>query len=344
MLRRPHEAVLSSAKIFVGWSGPRPGFASFDHSASTPLLPAPDGRSWFCRFSPSAGLCGSAAASSASSTCGRKWALPSRCWTLFAASSSSSSHSPVPGVLHRRLAPGSRDSLRRGGGSAAEGGGHSGGLPFSSRLLCALFSRAKAGWLASHHRPQTANILFIDCTRFRLVTLRDVSLLLQPGIWTASIGLDDEFFHVAVDTSSRRFLRFCWRGRIWLFCDPSLRSVPRSTHPYESDKDAKALLPLRGIRSFGGWTTFSSWGRPRRGQGMPFLGLGWSSTASSVFVDEKRLSVSRAASTRPGVIPVVAFGVSSAGWRRRSGGSYCQPSPRSTLSCGGQTARRRWPT
>ena len=77
---------------------------------------------------------------------------------------------------------------------------------------------------------------------------------------------------------------------------------------------------------------------------MPFLGLGWSSTASSVFVDEKRLSVSRAASTRPGVIPVVAFGVSSAGWRRRSGGSYCQPSPRSTLSCGGQTARRRWPT
>ena len=139
VLRRPHEAVLSSAKIFVGWSGPRPGFASFDHSASTPLLPAPDGRSWFCRFSPSAGLCGSAAASSASSTCGRKWALPSRCWTLFAASSSSSSHSPVPGVLHRRLAPGSRDSLRRGGGSAAEGGGHSGGLPFSSRLLCALF-------------------------------------------------------------------------------------------------------------------------------------------------------------------------------------------------------------
>ena len=100
VLRRPHEAVLSSAKIFVGWSGPCPGFASFDHSASTPLLPAPDGRSWFCRFSPAAGLCGSAAASSASSTCGRKWALPSRCWTLFAASSSSSSLS----LIHCALA------------------------------------------------------------------------------------------------------------------------------------------------------------------------------------------------------------------------------------------------
>ena len=36
---------------------------------------------------------------------------------------------------------------------------------------------------------------------------------------------------------------------------------------------------------------------------MPFLGLGWSSSASSVLVDEKRLSFSRAASTRPGVVP-----------------------------------------
>ena len=42
-----------------------------------------------------------------SSTCRRKWALPSRCWTLFAASSSSSSLSPVPGVLHHRLPSGS---------------------------------------------------------------------------------------------------------------------------------------------------------------------------------------------------------------------------------------------
>ena len=78
---------------------------------------------------------------------------------------------------------------------------------------------------------------------------------------------------------------------------------------------------------------------------MRFLGLWWSMTASSVFVDEKRLSiVSHAASALPGVVPVVAFGVSSAGWRRCSGGSSCQPSPRSTLSCGERTARRRWPT
>ena len=78
---------------------------------------------------------------------------------------------------------------------------------------------------------------------------------------------------------------------------------------------------------------------------MRFLGLWWSTAASSVFVDEKRLSiVSHAASALPGVVPVVAFGVSSAGWRRCSGGSSCQPSPRSRLSCGGRTARRRWPT
>ena len=44
---------------------------------------------------------------------------------------------------------------------------------------------------------------------------------------------------------------------------------------------------------------------------MRFLGLWWSTMASSVFVDEKRLSiVSRATSARPGVVPVVASGVS----------------------------------
>ena len=48
--------------------------------------------------------------------------------------------------------------------------------------------------------------------------------------------------------------------------------------------------------------------------------------ASSVFVDKKRLSiVSRAASARPGVVPVVAYGVSSTIWRRRSGGSSRPP-------------------
>ena len=88
--------------------------------------------------------------------------------------------------------------------------------------------------------------LFVDCPRFRVDTLRDVSLLLQPGIGPPP------------STSRTRFPR---RGLLVLplpplllarpvlaVLRPSLRSAPRSTHPHRSVKDAKALLLLRGIR------------------------------------------------------------------------------------------------
>ena len=88
--------------------------------------------------------------------------------------------------------------------------------------------------------------LFVDCPRFRVDTLRDVSLLLQPGIGPPP------------STSRTRFPR---RGLLVLplpplllarpvlaVLRPSLRSAPWSTHPHGSVKDAKALLLLRGIR------------------------------------------------------------------------------------------------
>ena len=89
--------------------------------------------------------------------------------------------------------------------------------------------------------------LFVDCPRFPVDTLRDVSLLLQPGIGPP------------LSTSRTRFPR---RGLLVLplpplllarpvlaVLRPSLRSAPPSTHPLGSVKVAKALLLLRGIRS-----------------------------------------------------------------------------------------------
>ena len=101
--------------------------------------------------------------------------------------------------------------------------------------------------------------LFVICPRFRIDTLRVFSLLLQPGCWAASIDLEDAYLPVISPLPPLRLAR-----PDLAVLRPSLRSVPRSTHLHGSDKVAKALLLLRGIRSVGGWTTFLSWGRPRK--------------------------------------------------------------------------------
>ena len=58
---------------------------------------------------------------------------------------------------------------------------------------------------------------YIRCERFKMLTLREVKLLMPKGYWTISIDLKDGFWHVPVTPGKRPFLGFRWRNENWQF-------------------------------------------------------------------------------------------------------------------------------
>ena len=62
---------------------------------------------------------------------------------------------------------------------------------------------------------------FIECPAFKMLTLKDVRLLLPQGYWTVSIDLRDGYWHLPVAPSKRPFLGFTYNGQDWQF-----RGVP----------------------------------------------------------------------------------------------------------------------
>ena len=57
----------------------------------------------------------------------------------------------------------------------------------------------------------------IDCQHFKMLTMREVKLLLPKGYWTVSIDLRDGFWHLGVSRSKRPYLGFHYRGQDWQF-------------------------------------------------------------------------------------------------------------------------------
>ena len=58
---------------------------------------------------------------------------------------------------------------------------------------------------------------FIKCPKFRMLTMRDVRLLLPKGFWTVALDLKDGFWHLPVSRKKRPFLGFRYRGQLWQF-------------------------------------------------------------------------------------------------------------------------------
>ena len=58
---------------------------------------------------------------------------------------------------------------------------------------------------------------FIHCPTFKLLTLKEVKLLLPPGYWTISIDLRDGYLHLAVAPKKRPYLGFRYRNQDWQF-------------------------------------------------------------------------------------------------------------------------------
>ena len=59
--------------------------------------------------------------------------------------------------------------------------------------------------------------LFIQCPSFKMLTLKEVKLLLPQRFWTVSLDFKDGYWHVAVAPSKRPFLGFTYRGQDWQF-------------------------------------------------------------------------------------------------------------------------------
>ena len=58
---------------------------------------------------------------------------------------------------------------------------------------------------------------FIPQRHFKMETLKQVCTMINQGDYLTSIDLTDAFMHVLVHQSSRRFLQFTWKGRLFQF-------------------------------------------------------------------------------------------------------------------------------
>ena len=58
---------------------------------------------------------------------------------------------------------------------------------------------------------------FIKRPRFKMLTLKEIKLILPKGYWTTSVDLKDGYWHIAVSHSKRPFLGFRWGDQNWQF-------------------------------------------------------------------------------------------------------------------------------
>jgi hypothetical protein len=61
------------------------------------------------------------------------------------------------------------------------------------------------------------NASHLDTPYFRMETVEDVGHALQPGDWARSIDLWDDYFHVPLHPSTRKYMRFGWKGKLFQF-------------------------------------------------------------------------------------------------------------------------------
>jgi hypothetical protein len=62
------------------------------------------------------------------------------------------------------------------------------------------------------------NAAHLDTPYFCMETIEDVRHALRPGDWAASINLRDAYFHVPLHPSTRKYMCFGWKGRLFQFC------------------------------------------------------------------------------------------------------------------------------
>ena len=58
---------------------------------------------------------------------------------------------------------------------------------------------------------------YINCPSFKMLTIKEVRLLLPAGFWTISVDLLDGYWHVPIAPNKRPYLGFRYNGQAWQF-------------------------------------------------------------------------------------------------------------------------------
>ena len=59
---------------------------------------------------------------------------------------------------------------------------------------------------------------YLDAPHFKMETIKEVSLMVNPNDYLVSIGLSDAFLHVGLHSELRRFLRLKWKNQVYQYC------------------------------------------------------------------------------------------------------------------------------
>lgn len=158
---------------------------------------------------------------------------------------------------------------------------------------------------------------YISAPHFRMDTVKDVSHLLRPGDFCASIDLKDAYFHIPVHKKFHRYLRFVWKGKMYEFlvlpfglCTAPFifTKVTRLIASFLRSKGIRIIFYLDDILVIGGSKeeclshlqlaiqTFQgagfviNWKKSSLipSQNFLFLGLWWNTTRKSVSLEERK--------------------------------------------------------
>jgi hypothetical protein len=88
----------------------------------------------------------------------------------------------------------------------------------------------KSGGMRPILNLKKLNAAHLDTPYFRIETMEDVRHALRPGDWAASINLRDAYFHVPIHHSTKKYMCFRWKGRLY-FSPSDSRQPQRSSCP-----------------------------------------------------------------------------------------------------------------
>jgi hypothetical protein len=94
-------------------------------------------------------------------------------------------------------------------------------VPLSPSLPCYIspifLIPKKSGGMRPILNLKKLNAAHLDTPYFRMETMEDVRHALRPGDWVASIDLRDAYFHIRLHHSTRKYMCFGWKGRLFRF-------------------------------------------------------------------------------------------------------------------------------
>ena len=86
------------------------------------------------------------------------------------------------------------------------------------KFTCHLFSVPKKDYTESRTTLDLSDLNeFIKNSTFKMLTMKEIKLLIPRGFWTMSLDLKDGFYHTSKSNGLRKYLGFKYKGMCWAF-------------------------------------------------------------------------------------------------------------------------------